>query len=546
MKPTHERERSTPLLWFALAMALMLAALLRLQNFSQLVLIDDEWHALHALMSLSYAELFTSFGFADRSIPIALWLKWLSEQFGLTEWRIGLPFLIAGVAATVLMPQLFRPWLRRDEMTVFAVLLATSSLMIYYSQQARPYALLALTVPIAIVQLWRFRADGALMQLLAFVLAAVLSAWMHPLMMAWLGWALVFALVFSLWDGLNGHGWSAGLRVLLAGVLWTALTAALLYWPVMNDLASLQSKTGTDSVEWSTFWIAWQLFIGQGQHWMGLIAAALAAVGAVRCYRRDAAFMLYWCLLTLGSLVMIAATDAAWLHHGLVLARYAVPLNVLLLALIGVGLIGVVRSLSSPMLRSMLVALLLLGWVAASPLAEIQLRSGAWAKHLYYQFDYNTERSLYRQHLDPLPIPAAYQRMAEVATPGRVFEAGWWFESHYNPLVRYQRVHQRELKIVMLNGTCMDWTYGEFPYPAASAEPAAFQLERFVFLADLEQFLKPGDFLVFQQRSALPELRERPDPRGCIEFARQRIGPAWHEDADRIVFRRPWPDASGD
>lgn len=533
----HSPDRNPALFYALFLFVLAIAVWLRFSHFGQQIVLDDEWHALHALMRLNYAELFATFGHADHSIPIALWLKWLAEHVGLNEWRMGLPFLLVGVATVVLLPWSLRHWLKRSELLVLAAMLAISPLLIYYSHQARPYALLSLLMPFAIVALWSYRVNGGIGQAAVFIACAVFSAWLHPLMLAWLGWALLVAAGFSLHDASHGRGWAGLIRMVAVGGLMLVLAAALLAWPVMNDFAALRVKTGTHTVEWQTFWSAWQLFIGSGAHWLGLIMLGLAGWGLYRLAGRDPSQVAYWLLLSIGSVIMIAATDAAWLHHGLVLARYSVPLHFFVLVLVAVGLIGLLQVLAQGRWMPAVSALLMIGLYWSGPLPETRNAPNAWAKHLYYQFDYRAERNLFRLHLDAASIPEAYERIAEAEGPGRVFEAGWWFESHFNPLVRYQALHRRAMKIVMLSGSCFDWTYGEFPNQDDPDNEHRFRMNHFLHLSELERHIEAGDFLVFQKQVLLPDVRPRPDHADCIASAGAIFGPAWFEDEYTLVFR---------
>lgn len=57
----------------AFGLIALLAAGLRLQQLSIQWLMDDEWHALHKLLSgAGYADIASSFGSADYSIPLTL------------------------------------------------------------------------------------------------------------------------------------------------------------------------------------------------------------------------------------------------------------------------------------------------------------------------------------------------------------------------------------------------------------------------------------------------------------------------------------------
>ena len=52
--------------------AVVLATWLRVHHLGHQVPVDDEWHAIHKLMTSSYGEIARSFGMADHSIPLTL------------------------------------------------------------------------------------------------------------------------------------------------------------------------------------------------------------------------------------------------------------------------------------------------------------------------------------------------------------------------------------------------------------------------------------------------------------------------------------------
>ena len=71
--------------------AMVVGAVLRLQQIRAQVLIDDEWHAVHQLLRLSPAQMFVDFGHADYSIPLGLLDGLESRWFGLSETMMRVP-----------------------------------------------------------------------------------------------------------------------------------------------------------------------------------------------------------------------------------------------------------------------------------------------------------------------------------------------------------------------------------------------------------------------------------------------------------------------
>jgi hypothetical protein len=70
------------------------AAVLRLWYLPDQLLADDEWHALHKVISATPADILRSFGHADHTIPLTLFYEWLAAGPGLDEWTMRLPLLV--------------------------------------------------------------------------------------------------------------------------------------------------------------------------------------------------------------------------------------------------------------------------------------------------------------------------------------------------------------------------------------------------------------------------------------------------------------------
>ena len=94
------------LLWL---LAVLAGAALRLYQIRDQVLVDDEWHALHALLAGGPLDVLLSFGASDHSIPLTLYDVLLERTVGLSELGMRLPSLVAGIAALVVDPV---RWLR--------------------------------------------------------------------------------------------------------------------------------------------------------------------------------------------------------------------------------------------------------------------------------------------------------------------------------------------------------------------------------------------------------------------------------------------------
>ncbi|HZW74148.1 MAG TPA: hypothetical protein VFF43_11410, partial [Caldimonas sp.] len=230
---TSGRERAA---WLVLlGVAIVAGAWLRWYQLGIQVLLDDEWHALHKLLVSNAADIATSFGYADHSIPLTLYYRFLWLHGGLSEWTIHFPMLVCGIALLALAPLALRRETSLAVRAAWVALLAISPLLVYHSRTARPYALTALLVPLAIVAFRRWwQADRAATRwAAAYVAATVLSGWLHATTLAFTLLPFAYHAVRSLVLARGGDrsGIGRAWRRLAALAVCTALALALVLAP---------------------------------------------------------------------------------------------------------------------------------------------------------------------------------------------------------------------------------------------------------------------------------------------------------------------------
>ncbi len=529
----------------AWAAVVALGLWLRFWQIDLQILIDDEWHAVHRLMQASYSEIFLSFGHADYTIPLTLWFKFLAETIGLSEWRMRALPLLFGCATIVLLPWIMRPWLNREARWLFAALIAVSPLLIHFSRYVRPYAL---TVPLgfmAMVALWRWWHEGKRGWLLLFIAAAVACAWLHPLTLLFTGSALLWFLAQSLIQISRKGDWRPFFRIVPVGILVSVLAGLLVLPPLLADPSAMQSKSGIHQIEWTTFLRAWELIVGTGHGVLAIALGLLALIGAWRLALRDLAFVGYWAFMSLVAVIVIVALDPAWIHHALVVVRYSAVFQPMILVLIALGALTLIERLLAlwPNARPEAprsgwhasVALLLpLGLLLAGPLPETYRGINQFTSHMRYHFDYQFERSIYTTVMAEAVLPEVYQTMMDEPGQWTLIETPWHFESHFSPLSEYQRAHQMPIRIGMVSGLCVDWTFGELE----ADDDQTIRFARFVFLDSVLHWRSEENrFVVFHRGTPFGQVRALPDIEPCIDRFRERFGAPWFEDADQVVFR---------
>ncbi len=87
--------RIPPSVWVVTA-AVIIGGYLRLDQITSQVLIDDEWHIVHTVISATPSQMFFDFGLADYSLPLGI-LAWYETQWWfLSETVLRLPMLLCG------------------------------------------------------------------------------------------------------------------------------------------------------------------------------------------------------------------------------------------------------------------------------------------------------------------------------------------------------------------------------------------------------------------------------------------------------------------
>lgn len=519
----------------------LIAAYFRLTQLGHQILIDDEWHALHALIRLDYQQIFLSFGHADHSIPLTLLFKAMAETIGLSEWRLRALPIMGGLVTVALVPWLLKPWLRSYEPWVLALLLALSPILIHFSRYVRPYAL---TIPLtfaAVIALWRWWHEGRREWIAVFIPASVLAGWMHPLTLLFTGGALLWFGLVSLKNLLQHRDMSGLMRVVPPGLVMVALSSALVLPPLLADPHSMAAKTGVHQLQWTTLIRAWELVAGVAHWGVAGPMLVLASVGVVVLWQREKMFVLYWLFLTTLAGITLVLLNPAWVHHALVPVRYLSIAIPWVLGLIAIGFVTVVQWLSQynrPAMTASLAGGVMLAWflglLAVGPHWATYGQFNQFAGHMRYHFDYDFVRNPFSVVVDSVEMPEIYQTMANEPGDWTIVESPWRFESHYTPFSGFQKAHQMPIKIGMLTGLCSEWVVGELPYQDGKTR---WFMSQFVHLADLPEAMDENFFLVVHREPMMDDIRVVPQVAPCIDALNARLGSHWYADEKRVVYK---------
>ncbi len=156
---------------------LILALFLRLVNLDQSLWLDEAIQ-FKAISQFSLKELFSVYLPTDFNPPLSYLINFgFSRVFGYSEMALRMPSVIFGVLTVWLVYKLGGKWP--------AMLLATSGLHVYYSQEARMYSLAALAVTASFYFLKKRYWWGYVLSSLAAIYSHYLTVFIFPAQWVW-------------------------------------------------------------------------------------------------------------------------------------------------------------------------------------------------------------------------------------------------------------------------------------------------------------------------------------------------------------------------
>lgn len=308
--------RSVALIWLAIV---AVGLPLRLAGAIDDVPTLDEYHPLHAVSREGFLKLASTFGLADRSIPVALYLELLTRTSGLNPIGLRLPFLVGGIAGLFALPLLLRSKIGEIGAAALGSLLAISPILVYYSRTVRPYGLAAMALVLAILVHQRWIESGSRRWLAVQVALVALSVWALPVFAPF----AAAAPLRSVFSGAFGRDTRRLRRGLVAGGLAAGASALLLAPALVSDYEALRARASV--VPRADLAVASALRVLGGTYELpiAVLWIAITVIAAIRL--RDQP----WAAdLTTAALLQAAAILAVMplgVDEGRILARYLLP-----------------------------------------------------------------------------------------------------------------------------------------------------------------------------------------------------------------------------
>jgi hypothetical protein len=284
----------------AATIATALAAWLRAYGITGQVVLDDEWHAIHKLLSASYGNIFVTFGVADHSIPLTLLYKLMADTVGLAEGRMRAVQILCGIALVPVSAWLaWRATGDAPAATLLAFLVSGAPFLVMWSRFARPYAITVLLSVLCIAAIWRWRTERTGKMAAFAAITAALSAWLHPISAMYAAIACLFVFiedVLAARDTRPRPSWQS----LQLGLGIASAMALLLAAPFAFDRQSLATKAGGDQPGFDSVERMLAIIWGGVPTPVVAFACAVAGWGVVATFRRDsrlAAYLAALCII---------------------------------------------------------------------------------------------------------------------------------------------------------------------------------------------------------------------------------------------------------
>ncbi len=451
-----------------------LGAFFRLHNIADQILVDDEWHGNYYVLGKSLPYLLTHFSVPGATcIPLNFWRALLLRTAGWSELLLRFPSLLAGILTVLVMPLLARRSFSARATWIFALLLACSPFLIFYSRMCRPYSLVVFLSGTALLASLAWIREGKIRYALVYVLCSSLAIYCHlfagPVVVA-PGVVLCLQHAIRRWKR-DGDPIPGLKSVLLACAALAILSAALVGPALIHSLrTTMPSLVGVDK---PTLWTArLGLSLLAGTHALPLCLLLLFLVGTglvimVRQRRPIAAIAITGILLLAGSLIVMSPHGT---HAPIVLMRYCIALYPVVFLLAAVGLDSLLAVLERTVLRSSERKRMVLGnTIAASipaalllagPVLHLTFDDNSFTNHVAYQQVYGPQtcdRS-FTSHMTPPDfkvdliverdeVSPFFTDLASEHHVESIVQYPMLVGDHFNPHYYYQRFHGKRVII---------------------------------------------------------------------------------------------------
>lgn len=445
--------------------AAIVGAFLRLYLIRDQILLDDEWHGLmYALIH----PLFHPWSYSNAAAtcpPLNAYFRILLDWAGWSEGWLRLPSLLAGILALVIFPLIVKKAHGAVVAAIFAVLLAFSPFLTFYSRVCRPYSMLVFLLFVAVYTAGFWLLSGKRKYWWLYLLSSALATCFHSVAAVTLLVPLLVGAVSVLFKNRLAAPFTVpAVRPSLKHILLTgglvAAVIALTVQPAVISGSQVPTRAMPSLETWKQFVL---LLFGTASFPLALTLLLGGVIGSVALLRHHLFWGSVFVLLLVLHVLLVVLGHFESIDAALVLARYVIILFPVSFVCVALGLDACCSSLTTTiskfssqtvgrMVAGAIPWLLLILLVLTSPLWNTYAAPENFTNHSAFQESYESSgweiprRSAASPKWSatrPPDLPAFYQQLP--AETRGLIEYPMMIGDHFNLYYYYQHFHKKRI-----------------------------------------------------------------------------------------------------
>jgi hypothetical protein len=327
---------------FWLVLIFTLGAFLRLYILSDQILVDDEWHSISSIISMTFWKILTAINPIDNSSPILnAYTFILLNTLGISETLLRLPVIIVGLISLIVLPLSVKKSYGSRVAIYFSALFAISPFLIFYSRFFRAYILIMFFSFWGLLSFLHWVSSGSRRYAIITAFCGGIATYLHPcslivVMVPFVITSMIICAKSYFPQFVNSLGIVVSRLHFFILFLTTAALNLLSILPIIAQGSELPLHRDTISI--SGLAKALSLLCGTTNLLLITIFVLLIIAGQVLILKRQPLTGLIFAGVTLVYPIFLSVTGPFGVGDGVVILRYMIPVIPMALLLVALAL----------------------------------------------------------------------------------------------------------------------------------------------------------------------------------------------------------------
>ena len=330
--------------WFfsILGFTFAVGTFLRLYMLSSQILLDDEWHSIIFIIGKTYLNVLTQFNPADNSSPLLnIYNLFLYHNCEWSEFTIRLPVILVGLLNLIILPLFIRYVLNERVAIIFAIFIAVSPFLIFYSRFARSYGLMMLLCFSALILSYQWLTSGNKRYALGYVVTSVVAVYAH--MFSIIAVLMPIVTTLGIWlfkhynklSALNSQITISCQTLLKVTLLIIAFIMPLLFTVIVNS-SQLPWQKGEFTV--NGFMTIPTLLFGTMNYAINVILIFLCVVGCIFLIKNKSLLCGIFLTTIFAYFLVLLVSQPQGINSGMVMLRYMIVVVPIALTMVAIAI----------------------------------------------------------------------------------------------------------------------------------------------------------------------------------------------------------------